>query len=47
MADGKGVSTHQNLFHQQAQDFLTLGYLQCVRPQPQLGAEIGERFDQP
>jgi hypothetical protein len=47
MADGKGVSTHQNLFHQQSQDFLTLGHLQCVGPQPQLGAETGERFDQP
>jgi hypothetical protein len=47
MADRKGFPVHQNLFHQQSQDFLTLGHLQCIGSQPQLGAEIGERFDQP
>ena len=47
MAYRKGVSTHQNLFHQQSQDFLTLGHLQRICPPPQPGTEIGERFDEP
>jgi hypothetical protein len=47
MTDRKGIPAHQNLFHQQSQNFLTLGHLQGVGPQAQLGAEFGERLDQP
>jgi hypothetical protein len=47
MTNRKGIPAHQDLFHQQAHDFLPLGHLQRIRPQPQPGREIGERFDQP
>jgi hypothetical protein len=40
------VLAHQDLFQQQAQDFLPLAYLQLICPQPQLGTETGECFHQ-
>jgi hypothetical protein len=47
MTDRKAVPVHHDLFHQQSQDFLTLGHLQRICPPPQPGTEIGERFDEP
>jgi hypothetical protein len=44
MADDQSILSHQDLFDQQAQDFLLLADVQGIRPQPQLGSEAGERF---
>jgi hypothetical protein len=47
MADPESVFAHQDLFHQQTQDFLALAHLQRIGPQAQLGTETRERFCQP
>ena len=43
----QGILPHQNLFDQQAQDFLLVAHVQGIRPRPQLRTETGERFGQP
>ena len=47
MADGQNIPPHQDLFHEQSQDFLPLTDLQRVGSEPQLGTETGEGFCQP
>jgi len=47
MADDQSILPHQNLFDQQAQDFLLVAHVQGISPRPQLRTETGERFGQP
>jgi hypothetical protein len=47
VADGDRFPAHEDLFHQQSQDLLSLGHVQRVCPRPQPGAKIGKRLDQP
>ena len=47
MADDQSSLPHQDLFDQQAQDFLLLADVQGICPRPQLRTETGERFRQP
>jgi len=47
MTDRKRVLAHQDFFHQQAHDFLPLSHLQRIRPHPQPGTEVVERFRKP
>ena len=47
MTDRKRLLSHQDLLHQQTQDFLLLGYLQRSGPRLQPATEISEGFDQP
>ncbi len=47
MADDQSILPHQDLFDQQAQDFLLVAHVQGIRPRPQLRTETGERFRQP
>jgi len=47
MADDQSILSHQDLFDQQAQDFLLVAHVQSIRPRAQLRTETGERFRQP
>ena len=46
MTDRKRLPSHQDLLHQQTQDFLLLSYLQRIGPHLQPATEISERFRQ-
>jgi hypothetical protein len=40
------LPANEDLFHQQPQDLLPLGHVQCLAPRLQSCTEIGERLDQ-
>jgi len=46
VTDRECIPAHQDLLYQQAGDFLPFSDRKRIRPQPQLGTEISERFRQ-
>jgi len=44
MANGNRIATDENLFHQQAQDLLTLSYIECLCSEAQFAAKCRQRL---
>jgi hypothetical protein len=47
VSDGDRFPAHENLFHQQSQNPLPLGHVQCLCTRAQPCMKVGERLDQP